>query len=216
MRTPLATALAVSALLLPACHGRFRHAVENLGEVRLVPETRTGPDVDLARIYSADPGIAGVMAESYNLSQMMREGRLSAIIAEKIDADQMNAAFVYGIREQLDGGPPFSATDAGQARIDLRVVDWGLEVTGYPFPAVFTYKIRARGTLPDGTPFYRATFKCTGDAGEARWIDAYGWGSRDEQRLEALPAEVVQETFDKAAYACGHQFAEKLRQHAGL
>ena len=86
MRTPLATALAVSALLLPACHGRFRHAVENLGEVRLVPETRTGPDVDLARIRMVDADTArtpdeGVTAGSMSLQNSGVAIRQAAALA---------------------------------------------------------------------------------------------------------------------------------------
>jgi hypothetical protein len=147
---------------------------------------------------------------------MIREGRLSAIISEKLDAEGVSAAFVYGLREGLGNGPPFAETDGAEAKLILEVVDWGLDVSSNPFPAVFTYKIRVRGVKADGTRFYRASFRCTGDAGEAKWIDGYGWtSSRDERDLEALPAARIQETFDKAAYTCGQELAGQLRFHAG-
>ncbi|MEZ4318538.1 MAG: hypothetical protein R3F61_13580 [Myxococcota bacterium] len=208
--------LLLLVVLLSGCHGRFRRSVDSLSEVRLAPDTRVEPDVDLGRIYTADPGVGGMMADSYNLSQMLRENRMSAIVTEKLDPDQVSSAFAFGIRERLGDGPPFAAVDQADARIELNVVDWGLSAGGYPFPAMFTYKVRARGVRSDGTRFYRATFRCTGDAGEARWIDAFGFGTANARGLETLPAEVVQETFDKAAFQCGHQFAEKLRYHAGL
>jgi len=208
--------LLLSLTLLTGCHARFQREVGNLSAVRLVPDLRVGPDVDLARASTLHAGAGGVLAETYNLSQYIRENRLASIIAEKIDADQMNAAFVYGVRESLGEGPPFAATDGATARIDLAIVHWGLDTTGFPNAAMFTYKVRAIGTLPNGKRFYRSTHRCVGDAGEARWISSWGFGSRDAQRLEALPPSAMQETFDKAAYACGYEFAERIRLHAGL
>ncbi len=212
---PRAWALA-ALVLLSACHQRFRTHVDSLDAVRAVPTTPVQPDVDLARIYTADPGVVGLMADSYNLTQMIKEGRMSSIIAEKLDAQGVSAAFVYGLREGLGDGPPFAETDDAEAKLTLEVVDWGLDVSSSPFPASFSYKVRIRGVMPDGSKFYRASFRCLGDAGEAKWIDGWGWTStRDERDLQALPAARIQETFDKAAYACGQDLAGQLRYHAG-
>ena len=216
MRARLRAGALTALVLLSACHQRFRDQVDTIDAVRAVPTTPVQPDVDLARIWTADPGMVGLMADSYNLSQMIREGRMSAVIAEKLDAQGVSAAFVYGLREGLGEGPPFAETDDATAKLTLEVVDWGLDVSSSPFPAVFTYKVRVRGVLPDGDPFYRASFRCTGDAGEAKWIDGFGWASsRDERDLRALPAARIQETFDKAAYQCGQDLAGQLRYHAG-
>jgi hypothetical protein len=202
------------ALLFTGCHARLKQASRSIDAVRIEVTGDRKPNVRLGQLYVMDPGLGGMMTEAYNLAQLSREAQLEAVVANKVDAAQMNAAFVYGVRETLGVGPPFAAVDDATATISLDVRRWGLEVNGFPAPATFAYQVRVRGML-DGRTFYRTRFRCAGDAGPARWVEAVPFGGRDAERLQGLPAAHVQETFDKAAYSCGRQLAARLRTHAG-
>lgn len=170
-------------------------------------------DIDLGRAYTSDPRMDPV-TDAYNLDLWIKENQLEQIISGKVDQDELSSAFQYGVRETLGpDGPPFAAVDEATHALDIQVVDWGLQVIGWASPAVFSYKVHVLGLGPNGKNFYRANFRCWGDAGPIRWLQASVTGGT--KAVEQLDPLVVQASFERAANLCGQQFAQRLREHAG-
>ena len=199
--------------LLVACHGRFKNEVASVDTLRLAITTPAVVDVDLGRVYTSDPRMEP-MAQAYNLDLWMQETELASIIARKVDDASLSSAFQYGIREALGDGPPFRVVDEAPHVLDIQVVEWGLRVFAFRMPAVFSYRVRVMGFRPDGSVFYRATFRCFGDAGPAQWLT--GTLSRDLTNLQGLDSAELQPALDRSAHTCGAAFADRLREHAGL
>lgn len=200
-------------LLALGCHARYRREVASIEAMRLEITTPAAVDVDLGRVYTTDPRMEP-MADAYNLDLWMQETELESIIAGKVDDRALSSAFQYGIRESLGAGPPFAAVDQATHVLDIQVVDWGLRVIGFRIPAVFQYRVRVMGWRPDGSVFYRTTFRCFGDAGPVSWLPHSL--STDLQRIRSLDPDELQPALDRAANQCGVAFADRLREHAGI
>jgi len=80
---------------------------------------------------------------------------------------------------------------------------------GFRSPAAFYYRVRVMGWRPDGSLFYRTSFRCFGDAGPASWLPPSLVRQLDRIR-EMGPAE-LQPALDKATPACGRASADRPR-----
>lgn len=197
--------------LLVGCHGRFKKHAPDLGSVRGEVITVSGPSVLLPRSAGTD-----VVSVVFDVTQTVREGNIAAHIADKVDPEQVNAAFLAGFQQQLGDGPPFAYDASAGNVLQFELVDWGMEMWGFGNPGVYTYTIAVHGYRADGKKIYRSSFSCATDAGTSGWVEMSPFvGADNPNKIKNLPAEQIQAIFDATAEDCGRQMVRMVRQHAG-
>lgn len=198
-------------LLAVGCHARFKKHASELDAMRVEVITLSGPDVDLGRT-----GGVGVLAMAYDVSQSIREGSIELAIAQKVDTESVNAAFLRGFTSALGDGPPVAFDPASGHVLQFELVDWGLETFGWGSPGVFNYDLVVHGFRDDNKKIYRARFNCRTTAGAAGWAERSPFiGADHPDKIRNLPDADVQAIFDATASSCGQQVVQKMRYHAG-
>jgi hypothetical protein len=201
----------LASLVLLGCHARFKRHAPDLAVMRAEVITLAGPDVDLGRV-----GGGTALALAYDIGQTLREAAIERSIAEKVDAEQVNDAFLDGFAATLGDGPPFAFDPDAPHVLRFELVDWGLESFGWGIDGRFNYDLIVHGYRSDGRKIYRARFSCQTGAGAVGWTENLPVaGPAHPDRIRNLDRRTVQAIFDEAARDCGRQVVERMRYHAG-
>lgn len=205
------TVLLLAIPLVVGCHARFKKHAPELGAMRAEVITVSGPNVNLGRA-----GGDSILALAYDISQSLREGGIAMSIAQKVDPESVNAAFLDGFSAALADGPPVAYDPSSGHVLQFELVDWGLETYGWGSPGVFNYDLVVHGFRDDNKKIYRARFNCRTNAGAAGWVEQSPFvGANHPEKIRNLPDAEVQAIFNATAADCGRQVVRKMRYHAG-
>lgn len=194
--------------LASGCHGRFKRAAPALGDVRAQVLSEQRPSV---RLGSA-PGEVGMVVDLVNGVKTVDVERK---LQRSVDVDTMNAAFLEGLHDGLEGGPPFGLTDEKRAPVlQVEVMNYGLEVPSLGAQGVFTYDLRVRLYDRDGRRVYKTRLSCDTPAGDPKAVSQALGTVNNAKTVDQMGRRAIQHAFDEAAWLCGSELTAKLRKHA--
>lgn len=206
----------LAALVLPACHAKFKNAAPGIDAVRVQVVTKGGPEAQLGMVPAwTDNDLVNAAIVATNVTQAVKSVDQERRIGAAVDVEDINTEFYYGIEETLTGAPFDLTEDERAALLQLELLEYGLFVPYLGAPGRFEYTFRARLYTPDGDRVYRKRMSCdTGVGDPAASARVLGFVNNVKQ-VERMTDDEINDAFAAVARYCGQQFVVKMRKNAG-
>lgn len=206
----------LALVLLAGCHAKFKKYAPTLGQVSVQTVTTGMPYVNLGKASGGDTTAENVAATVVNVVQAAKEVDQTRRLAQAVRIQDVNAALEAGFAETLGGGPPFAlVSHEAPARVQLEVLDYGLNVPFIGAPGEFTYTVRVRIYTAGGERVYSSRSTCSTAAGAPTGLASALGVVNNVRQLKDLTDEQINEAFTGTAHWCGSLIVTRMRKHAG-